>query len=249
MLQTIVLRFSDYNGTQTVDLHSSIIEEFGHVWWGWWKKNHEEKKTNLLNDIAGKCPLSVGIVNRDEKKYYKAECQEVIFDRMGEMLLSPESHLTPTYYQNEEVPAWLKFSSIISILEEEFRELFDSMPDGDATLFEVEERPRYKKHVKDLQVKVPECIKAPGDAILHLSDLHFGSHHAFAPQDQNHPIDEVSLATMIAKRMEDTNQKIGVVVVSGDFITGGQPAAFSEALKFLNTLAEKQTFCAYSRKP
>lgn len=238
MLQTIVLRFNDYYDP-TVELHVDIINASGHVWWGWWKKSHEKKKTDLLDVIASKCPIKVGLVNRGEKQYYEANCTQIVADSSGTPIASPEASLTPSYYRNKSVPAWLKLSSITLISKESFRIQFGGMPDGDDTLFAVEQTPEGKIHLNDLNVHFPDYIEAPGQAILHLSDLHFGGDHAFAVRDENHPTDRTSLATMIAKRMQDAGHQIGVVVVSGDFITKAEPEAFEDAYKFLDALATK----------
>jgi hypothetical protein len=69
-----------------------------------------------------------------------------------------------------------------------------------------------------------EIVKAPGDAILHLSDLHFGSDYGF-PLVRPIPgrgMDALPLVEKISSRIfQELGIRVGVVVVSGDLITRG----------------------------
>ena len=78
-------------------------------------------------------------------------------------------------------------------------------------------------------------METKSNAILHLSDLHFGSLHAFEPQWG----DGKSMVDCIVTRVEQLGHEIGVVVVSGDVTSRSEPAGFSRAKEQLLELLER----------
>lgn len=76
-----------------------------------------------------------------------------------------------------------------------------------------------------------------GESILHLSDLHFGGDHGFVTTTEQSAIPELPLDDIIVERTQSLSGcRIGMVVVSGDFITAGDANNFPYAKAFLERL-------------
>jgi hypothetical protein len=72
--------------------------------------------------------------------------------------------------------------------------------------------------------------------ILHLSDLHFGSHHAYVPEDIATETDPPSLQTALISDLTELGVRSDFVVVSGDLTSTASPDEFFQAEDFLNQL-------------
>lgn len=245
-LHTIVMRFRNYKSpdseelTDTVGEHLKIINssDAKKVWWGWWKKDQEPSKANTLEAIKKRCPISVGLVNRLEKKFYSARCVQVKYTASASRprMKSPDAARTPEYYRDSAHPAWFEFSAIDEVSEEAFVHDFGGIPKGDPTLFVVDKRAN-QFSLRDKDISVPKIIETQGDSILHLSDLHFGDDHGYQLKTEKEPAPKISLADKIAeivRPLEDYN--IGVVVISGDLLTEGKNQGYYVAEEFLNRL-------------
>lgn len=230
MRHTIILRFSDYEKRDTISRHQAIIKAQQFVWWGWWKKDHEPMQSEALSEIEKNRPIEIGLIERIAKKFYSALCTEIVFDPKGNDMRSPNPKHTPIYYRKSSHPAWFMFSSIKDLTSEEFDGKFGKIPEGDQTLFVVEEG-GFKICPALADVKT---IETEGDSILHLSDIHFGEDHAFAVVDRDDAIHEPSLVSKICRHI--SSQRIGVVVVSGDIITKGKEKNYQHAITFLDSL-------------
>lgn len=240
MPRTLILRYSDYE-VDTISAHLDIIRKARNpVWWGWWKKRHELMQSTALADIKKRCPVQIGLVNRTAQEFYTARCTNIAFSPEGQPIKSPKPQQTPPYYRKSSHPAWFEFSSIESLAHKLFEKEFGEVPKGDPTLFLVEENGLGTNVVPDLSVATSDVIATGGESILHLSDLHFGDDHGFTKQDQNDPVVELALASIIANRTKTLlNTRIGVVVVSGDLITRGITDGYVYADAFLNSLLQQ----------
>lgn len=73
-----------------------------------------------------------------------------------------------------------------------------------------------------------------GDSILHLSDLHFGKDHNYY-HSGNHL--RARLIEVIKPLIQQ--ERIGVIIASGDFTCGGSKTGFNEAREFLEQIIEE----------
>jgi len=252
MHRTAIMRFSDSEGSSTIDAHRWVIEnKGGSVWWGWWKKETESPALDLLrklqSDVKGRSsPLQIGLVNRKgEDTYYVASCIDIHYSETGERVSSPNSETTPEYYRGATFPAWFKFRHIDKISLPDFKKKFVAVPAIDPTLYEVywevEGDPESAQVIPGENWSM-EPVTTAGEVILHISDLHFGEFHGFpleSPKAERE-FEGRPLWEIISRRIRrDLALRVGVVVVSGDLISKGNGASYSDASDFLSKLLEE----------
>ena len=237
-----ILRFGDAEASTVVE-HNKIINDKQSVWWGWWKKQTETFPSDFLRYLreeARRKPIQVGLVKRkEEEELYFAVCNEVSFEDDASRIGSPDPILTPQYYRDEKCPAWFRFTQIHIVQRGRFLREFGFVPISDPTLYEVLWDEKEKFDIRPKPDWSMEIIEAPGDAILHLSDLHFGADHGFPLVHGANGVGLESrpLVEIIADRLlRSLKVKIGVVVVSGDLITRGDTNAYPHAKAFLEDL-------------
>jgi predicted MPP superfamily phosphohydrolase len=245
-MKTIILRFSDAERegltVSTIEAHKEIISRRGSTWWGWWKKEHEALRLELLEQIEGYSryqPIRIGLVNRKvTERLFLAECTECVVGR-GEPIQSPDARLTPEYYANDKFPAWFRLSKIEQIGRENFIREFVEIPNLDPTLYEVindGERRVIPSRTWNL-----DRIESVGAAILHISDLHFGEGHGFPLTKEVGRGPEIPpLVDLLTNSIRElTKVPIGVVVASGDFISKGNANSYPDASHFLRELLSR----------
>lgn len=116
---TFILRFRDLvtPESKTIESHQEKIQEYGYVWWAWWKKGNEEtplSEFSELADIITDEGIDIYLVDSGMKKLYKANCKEIRYSRQ-EKKVSPEAEKTPEYYNAQDYYAWFKLSRIEEI--------------------------------------------------------------------------------------------------------------------------------------
>src|SRR5205823_4198371 len=119
-------------------------------------------------------PIRIGLVNRTgDERLYIANCSSCAIGD-GHAIPSPEPSLTPSYYSDGHFPAWFRLSRIELVNPNDFLREFGGIPSLNPTLYEVRGQ---------LVIPGPSWnlnpIKAEGEAILHISDLHFGADHGY----------------------------------------------------------------------
>jgi 3',5'-cyclic AMP phosphodiesterase CpdA len=247
MHRTAILRFSDAENIPTVGAHLEIISSKKAAWWGWWRKDKEAPSLDFLkklqSEIKVHSPLRIGLVNRKgEETFYVASCVELQYATDGNKISSPDSELTPEYYRSDGYPAWFKFQSIDTVSKNDFVREFVVVPYLDPTLYEVfwkADGDRDTVEVTPGETWTMSQVKAPGEAILHLSDLHFGDYHGFTTE---HPapgrgIVARPLWEIISTRIRrDLGVQIGMMVISGDLISKGKGEAYVAARDFIEQL-------------
>jgi len=244
MDRSAILRFSDAE-KPTIPEHSEVIGTRFSVWWGWWKKQTEQFPLEVLRYLKSESrrrPLQIGLVKRkDEEELYTATCIDVAFEESGSPIMSPDPELTPGYYRGTEFPAWFKLSKIRQIDRRNFLRQFGFVPTSDPTFYDVFQDAEGEFGINPRPSWSMEIVKAPGDAILHLSDLHFGSDYGF-PLVRPIPgrgMDALPLVEKISSRIfQELGIRVGVVVVSGDLITRGLTDAYPYVRSFLESLLD-----------
>jgi DNA-binding transcriptional regulator YiaG len=111
---TAILRFRDLSSPTIIE-HNKIIERYGYVWWGWWKKPTEQVDNNDFYWIAGVSQLhglDIYLFDSASFEVYTAHCTGLYFLESGETCYSPEIEKTPDYYNSSQYGAWFRFSKI-----------------------------------------------------------------------------------------------------------------------------------------
>lgn len=226
----LILRYSNFEAN-TLDFHLDALRN-GPVWWGWWKKSHEDFPVDLFaRAIKGidSGPLRIGLVDRVDEEYSVALCRKITVDLEGAPLPSPDPERTPEYYAAKRCPAWFEFVEIRTVDAQAWVSEFGPVPHGDPTIFEAR-RPRPDKF--PTPVVTADC-KPGQNGVLHLSDLHFGSDHGYGSRNNHTTVSPVTLAEKVAASLV---LKPAIVVVSGDLTTGGEHDGFLAARHFLDEL-------------
>ena len=211
--------------------HAAVLSVKKRVWWGWWKKRHEDFAAEVLRReheaIESGRQMRLGFVDRASSRCFIAICLDVHFVPDGSPLLAPEPECTPAYYRDQPCPAWFLLSGITQVKVADWIAEFGPIPVGDDTLF-----PRHQSGV----IRRPRRTDVDGIGILHLSDLHFGSSFGFPQGTDPGPT--------ISRRLEDIltrgcEQRPAAVVISGDITTRGEHEGFLSARKFIHSLLDK----------
>ncbi len=240
MRRTAILRFSDAE-TDTIAAHRDILTASGATWWGWWKKKAEAFPASsfltYLRDASRWEALRIGLLNRKgEECFAVATCVDAAFVEGATPIPSPDRALTPTYYQDQAFPAWFKFTRIEDASRTAFNREFGGIPSLDPTLYDVFEDGGHPT-MKPARNWTMEPTGTHGDTILHISDLHFGDDYGFPLEGKEGAgVGRHTLAELLAGRMRDLGQTIGIVVVSGDLITRGDANGYPAAEAFLSRL-------------
>lgn len=255
-LLPVVMKFSDRNMSSapegTIREHCKVIESKGYCWWAWWRSTAPADQIpyhiEALSQLTASGPVEIGFFNSSLQRAYVAQVEEVRTEN-GNSFMSPEPDHTPSYYRDQEYPAWLKLTGIQRTDNRKIGRS-ESIPLEDANqINKLKERFReftaydlgihWLKAPEDFQVlKLVEMDKR---YMLHLSDLHFGSHHQW--HCKSHPTRSgITLLEGIEHsllKIQVDPKEIGPIVVSGDLIDRGPDHGdFSEAIDFLNNLFE-----------
>lgn len=243
-IKTIVARYSDIlcsdrgRDISTIDEHSKIIKKSCKVFWGWWKKGEEYDHHKELEKLKAECPIEIGLIARDAEEFSKAICTNIhLSTGNDERIPTPDKKYTPEYYESHSFPAWFELTSIDPVEKEEFEELFFGIPHGDPTLFDVTSDKIIQSVIKKIDIE--KLCKVNGNSILHLSDIHFGTDHDY--KDTINSVKPETLIDVIKKSLDAYKEDIGIVVVSGDFISRANKDqainSYEDALVFLKKLA------------
>lgn len=244
ILETIVLRFSNFEKINTIEEHKRIINETGKVYWGLWQKPYEkliskEKTYKWTYSRDGEdigeisFPRNIYLCNITARKVYLAECQGI---KNVCQIDDTETIYIPKYYNNSSVEYYFLIKSIIECNYDAFHNENKSKLDfssNDTILTE-----------KDKHINV-EYIKLSGNSILHISDLHFGENCNYKEGSHlQNPRDYAKLTSLLDKfnNLDD----IGLIVASGDFANGKERKRedlykkdFRAASDFLKELCKK----------
>jgi predicted MPP superfamily phosphohydrolase len=229
MPDSVILRFRDRDGIDTIRQHRAVITGAGYVWWGWWKKLDEADRTSELAQLQAHArakSIEIGLFDRN-RRYFSAKVLDCIYG--SSPIFSPDAARTPQYYATERVAAWFKLQSIEGMTEADFLKRYLGLPVGDGTFFPVwnGEAPSSARPVTPLRVR--------SERILHLSDLHLGHDYGFS--EKGGP-GKAELIDTITRDLRD--HPPGLVVVSGDITSRADATVLQSAgVTFLATLADR----------
>lgn len=213
MPDTLILRFRDVTADDPIRKHRAIISDSGYVWWGWWKKESEPSRSRELGELAERARsggLIIGLFDRSKEAYFAANIVDCVWADYP--IPSPELRRTPTYYSEERVAAWFRFTSIEERDRASFTAEFATPPTGEATLFPVWREQR--QGVTIANSVSCDIVPLHANSILHLSDIHLGADYGFPARSRPGAI---PLIDVIARDFE--NEPPGLIVISGDFTT------------------------------
>jgi 3',5'-cyclic AMP phosphodiesterase CpdA len=231
-MNTILLRFRDVTpNIDTIQEHNRIILDKGYVWWGWWKKENEPFRNDILDSIKSRLKseerLSIALFNRTARKFYIVEIEDIKFSN-AKRSKSLDQQSTPEYYRTKLLFAWFKFVAIRETDLNEFKESVGWIPIGRNTL--------YKLPI-DKHDNFDKCYPIKAGNILHLSDIHLGEDYGF-------PLEKKPTKTPLLERIQDyfnyrNKIDIDLLVISGDLTSKGNTSYLSSAVKpFLTDLCE-----------
>ena len=110
----IGLRFRDtIPGIDTIEEHKKILKvPENSVWWGWWRKSHEDKHEETLSGIDDGKSFKVFLIDVSTERLYHATCECV-----RRQLTDTDLESVPKYYRAsaEHVEAWFLLSSLEDI--------------------------------------------------------------------------------------------------------------------------------------
>lgn len=238
----VVARYSEVD-YEAIDGHRRVLDERGKVLWGWWRKDFEDPQSDLVSRIrqtteSGR-PVELGLVNRKTDEYYISRIIGVsnALEVEGSPLVPEGIRTGPVA---EVVDVYFLIDTIETTSRGEWVQRFAEPPEIQATLYEV-------IHENGSKSLIPRRTwnfnpkDVDGDAFLHLTDLHFGTHHAFSIGDRRvgAEVRRVALVQRIVEAVKLSGRNIGAVVCSGDVTSRHESAGFCHAARFFRDLTRE----------
>jgi len=209
----IALRYRDaVPGIDTIAAHQEVIEQYGSVLWGWWKKGFEPSHNALLEELRIARNFQIFIIDRTNETQFLAIATEVL---AGEKKID-DDFLIPAYYRAAEndVFSWFKLTSITSVPY--ISDLASKFKDGTLVDMSIDAPTELSRYGKTINARDKSCI-------LHLSDLHFGKDYRFLPSGATADIgdDKKSLTECLISDLERRGYSdcIGALILTGDITT------------------------------
>jgi hypothetical protein len=109
----IILRFRELTpGVDTVRAHVAVIEKFGYVWWGWWKKQTEPDHSEALriahNTLKHDDRIFAWLIDTSAERLHLATITAI-----ESKLPNSETEKVPSYYRDaKNIPVWFRIESI-----------------------------------------------------------------------------------------------------------------------------------------
>ena len=218
MQPTLILRFRNRveGARDGIDEHRRILFKENCVWWGWWRRINEELRERELTAL--KVPFTAHCVSPSEKVGFAAQVAELRVDS------SPPASLVPAYYNSKisEIPVWFKLTSISTLDGDVLDEWCQVLSAEVRTLFflrELEALKNLANRITSLRVRSPY--------IVHLSDVHLGSDHAFVRPGEKTASGprgtslspSRTLTQAVAADLNSAGIEPGFIVITGDIVT------------------------------
>ena len=217
----IMVRFRDETNP-AVEAHNAIFNSKGRVFWGLWLKAFEDEKAikNKLRRFNRQTIYIADTASKAKPSIYVCDVKRVLLTRRA---VNPS--LVPKYYRKKipEVPIWFELVSQITEI--------DADPTlgallGVPTIYFLKYDSKGVILSEGLQREFQFTAAPAACYVLHLSDIHLGSDHAFRyplPEDQINTTSTHTLTEVLVADLRQTGAfgKIGCVVISGDIVTKG----------------------------
>jgi hypothetical protein len=114
----IILRYRDLNIPlgETIVRHNRSIEDHGHVWWGWMRRQKETFPSALFASLSAECrsraSIPIYLFDSGTEQIHKAQLGGISAAPAGAPLPPPDSRCTPQYMAEAILPAWFKLTKI-----------------------------------------------------------------------------------------------------------------------------------------
>ncbi|WP_429038754.1 metallophosphoesterase family protein [Aeromonas media] len=206
----LALRFRDaQNGIDTITEHLNVLTEEKSVWWGWWKKDHEdidEETLDFIKTIKG----NITLINRENTSFHSAFVEKAIFN--DEMQKNLSSRI-PTYYRDNSsnVYAWFLLSKITP---KKYNKSLDRQ-------FSENNNPTYvisSSKRKNKPINNANRAELHKNSILLLSDLHFGDDYSHELSDSPNSLSNIIYKDLASLSLQDD---ISTIIITGDITTHG----------------------------
>jgi calcineurin-like phosphoesterase family protein len=210
----IALRFRDFLGgpVQSIAAHNMVFSQFGNCYWGWWRKQSEPSRDDVLSDLEHSGPFNALLLNSTDRSAWIASCRSV---KRSFSQVNPQ--FIPEYYREQfrEIAAFFELAApIAAVSSGDFDEAaFDRL--GEATLYLPEEL------VPVTSAPAPALTTAAPSVAVLISDMHYGSDHAFVFREQPQVGSEArtTLRNAIAADVRAAAVDVGSLIFAGDLTT------------------------------
>jgi 3',5'-cyclic AMP phosphodiesterase CpdA len=228
--------------------------------------------TVLQREVMGSPgTVPIFFIDSATEKVYQAVLHEVIYEQTGPELKAPNPDLCPEYYRTKTVPAWFRIGLIHDVDNCKLNEYVFSTANRTAsnrgtTGLKRSEIGEVVKDTQFLDSNVSLWFIAPTHSVefsertqivrplsrgiwpvkgryaLHLSDLHFGVHHAFRNELGSAKEPRLGKETMAEALIEDMRlidvklEQVALLLVTGDLTWTGDAHEFANAASFLENL-------------
>lgn len=251
-----------------------MCAENGSALWGWWKKAKEVFPDPTLAEIAADLKnaqnVCVYFVNSDTRTFYKAPLKKIYYEAGGKYIEAPTPSLCPSYYNKKEAPAWFEIGEIEAVSDNTLKDFVLSEDNRTTRHYDSIPKEAIGQHILDTTFldhpvsmwflcpaiemdflgthSVPNISKGSyptkGKYILHLSDLHFGTNHAYRnPLAGEGPIGKEMLIDELVEDLKSYKQEIynniGLILITGDLTWCANPHEFSNAAHFIKQLKKE----------
>jgi hypothetical protein len=200
--------------------HLEILEKKKKVWWGWWKKDKEPLRLDMLERRLPKGTAGTFQLIDSVSRMWSIACSEWTANR-NEI----DINLLPHYYRGsvEKVAA---FFLVTGFSPEPFdKELSELLVAAERTIIDLGD----PEDIQNAKAAANGHLLAPIDSktkscVLHLSDLHFGKDYGFRSSNEKAKVGDrrVTLTECLVQDLSriGVRDDIGAIVVTGDFVSG-----------------------------
>lgn len=234
----LYLRFRNIvEGADGIEAHRELLSKYGCVWWGWWRRGDEPNREDDLRQLT--LPTQVVAISTADEVGFQSAIDDI---KIG---AAPPPELIPAYYRDRaaSIPVWFRLSAPMQSLSHNDLGRHLALLSGEnKTLFigaELSELERTQKHFSSLRARSPWLV--------HLSDIHLGTDHAFrlpggkesdSPRsDGRRPV--WTLAEAVAVDLASAGAQTGAVLITGDLVTRNDWTHRDRVVRFIEDLSSR----------
>lgn len=119
----LILRFNDrMRRVDTLGMHKTIEQRYGHVWWGKFGRGVAQMVLDKVkSQIDEKVPTYVYLYDTIRRTMYRSRLLDILGG--GNTHPAPDPKKVPSYYAQERCPLWFKLTSVQLATAEEVNKL------------------------------------------------------------------------------------------------------------------------------
>lgn len=228
--------------------------------------------SELSEDIKRLKDICIYFIDSDSGQYYKAPLYDILYTPGQSRTCIPKDSLAmcPEYYREKELPAWFEIGVIEKVSRQELSQYVLSSKNRTTRHYNSIPQQDIGNFINDINIlSHPVSIwffctvnefdslgtrsihnissgsyPTKGKYILHLSDLHFGEHHAYKnPLATSQPTSKEPLIHELIDDLkclgENFLNEIALVIITGDLTWAANPHEFSNANSFIAQLKQE----------